>query len=123
MISHNVKIARFSFPRRRPSLFDFIHFNAVAAAVTVLYFLSFLLYFYFSSLFPSCAIEKNQNKKLSIECHDNAKTVPGLSQPKMLVPKLMPPNGRGYFSTNSSHLKYNIPRLATDVSVYGCLIC
>lgn len=39
----------------------------------------------------------------------------------MLSQKLVPPNGRGYFSSNSSHSKYNIPRLATDVSVYGCL--
>lgn len=34
----------------------------------------------------------------------------------------MPPNGRGHFSSNSSHSKYNIPRLATDVSVYGYLL-
>lgn len=47
--------------------------------------------------------------------------IPGMSQSKMLSQKLMPPNGRGYFSSNSSHSKYNIPRLATDVSVYGCL--
>lgn len=49
--------------------------------------------------------------------------IPGLSQSKMLSQKLMPPNGRGYPPSNSTLSKYNIPRLATDVSVYGWLIC
>lgn len=40
---------------------------------------------------------------------------PGLSQSKMFSHKIMP-NGRGYFDSNLSH-KYNIPRLARDVSV------
>ncbi|CRL00966.1 CLUMA_CG014250, isoform B [Clunio marinus] len=45
---------------------------------------------------------------------NNKHETPGLSQSKYLSQKLMPPNGRGYFSSNSSHSKNNIPRLATD---------